>query len=86
MRNRHTCRHHRTTHERWKRRRFHLLHLLFPWANNLRPQDYADHITSHRLGKKHPDDRHHEEKHFRQAVRNVLHHDDVLPRYRHDWA
>ncbi len=86
MRNRHTRRHHRATHARWKRRRFHLLRLLVPWAPDLRPQDYAHHITARRLGKKHPDACHHEEKHFRQAVRNALHHDDVLPRYRHDWA
>ena len=86
MRNRHTRTYHRATHARWERRRWHLLRILFPESNDLRPQDYADHITARRLGKKYPDDRHHEEKQFRQAVRNALQHNDVLPRYRHDWA
>ena len=85
---RHHQAHHWETFPYWRMRRYRLWRRLVPWAaiQDLRPRDYDRQISSRRLGKKSKRDRHCEEKHFRQAVRNALVHDAVMPRYRHDWA
>ncbi len=85
-RHRHSRAHHRETFPRWQARRRRILHIAVPWMDDPKPQDYDRLVTPHRLNKKRKDDRHREEKRFRQSVRNALGHGDPLPRYRPDYA
>ncbi len=85
---RHSRAHHRATHRRHQARRLRLVRQIFaPW-NYPEPWQLRDVDTHcrHLFGKKRKFDRQHEERAFRQAVRNALAHDEPIPRYRHDWA
>ncbi len=80
----HTRRHHRSTQRLWRRRRWRTLSACF-WVE-LRPQDVDTHAPKRLYGKKEKYRRRVEERRFRQRVRRALHHDEPMPRYRHDWA
>lgn len=82
---RHSRQHHRVTHRRWQRRRRSRLLGLWRWWS-LKPQDVDTHAPARIFGKKRKDDRRVEERRFRQQVRRAIAHDELMPRYRHDYA
>jgi hypothetical protein len=81
---RHSRRHHRVQHARWKQRRLQFLRWFAPWHAD-RPQDWDTH-TPVLHATKNWEARHEEERAYRQRVRKALAHDEEIPALKHDWA